>query len=323
MTTDSGLPESGTVEPLAPIYPFNKPGNPIVLYDGLIGGLAATDVTGVIELSFTPRSSLEWRVGPGTPPMFANRSALTLVLRHHVGDVEVPAQVRGIEGGWSNGVTLGRSDAPLHRIVAHWFNLPNWHGPQPLAAVTGDGGQQRWAGRWITETDGWQITVDVRPDHSVIWTGLDKSDVCVMTHVMELCRSDGTEFTADEAEPVLAALHVGVSFALGRWAAPMLPVGQDADGNVLWEDWRPLHCDPAQFTSQGWWYQRDHQSLADLLRLVIPVFGDPDKRAILRFQMMFAIISASDHGFIEQRVMSAAAGLARVSNDHGLVSPAL
>ena len=89
----------------------------------------------------------------------------------------------------------------------------------------------------------------VRPDHQRVWSDLHKADVYVMTHVMELRRADGASFTPDEVEPLLAALHIGVSFALSQWAAPMLPVGEDADGRIVWEDWRPLHCDPAQVTS--------------------------------------------------------------------------
>ena len=195
----------------------------------------------------------------------------------------MPAWVRGTDGGWSNGTTIGRADAPVQRIIAHWFNLPNWHGPEPLTSATDDGGRCWWSGRWVTEIGGWRITVDVRPDHQRVWTDLDKVDVYMMTHVMELRRIDGARFTPDDAEPLLEALHIGVSFALGRWAAPMLPVGEDADGTIVWEDWRPLHCDPAQVTSAGWWYQRDHQALGDLLSRVIPAFADPTRRAVLRF----------------------------------------
>ena len=71
---------------------------------------------------------------------------------------------------------------------------------------------------------------------------------------------------------MLTALHVGVSFALGRWAAPMLPVGEGANGEIVWESWRVPHCDPARQTSPGWWYQREHGSLADFLDRVINVF---------------------------------------------------
>src|SRR4029450_6677737 len=90
-----------------------------------------------------------------------------------------------------------------------------------------------------------------------------------MTHVMELCRADGPAFTAAEAEPVLTALHVGVSFALGQWAALMLPVGEDNSGKVVWEDWHPGHCDPARKTSPGWWHEQQHSCLTDFLGRVI------------------------------------------------------
>jgi hypothetical protein len=66
-----------------------------------------------------------------------------------------------------------------------------------------------------------------------------------MAHVMELRRADGAAFIAEEAGPVLEASHVGVSFTRGRWAAPMLAVGQDHSRNAAWEDWRVFHCDPA------------------------------------------------------------------------------
>jgi len=131
-----------------------------------------------------------------------------------------------------------------------------------------------------------------------------------MTHVMELCRTDGAAFTAAEAEPVLTALHVGVSFALGRWAAPMLPVGVDSTGKVVWEDWHPGHCDPARRTSPGWWHdQQQEASLTDFLGRVITAFADPDRLPALRLQLMFGIAAMNDRGFVEQWVMMSAAGL--------------
>jgi hypothetical protein len=133
-----------------------------------------------------------------------------------------------------------------------------------------------------------------------------------MTHVMELRRADGATFTATEAEPVLTALHVGVSFALGRWAAPVLPVGEGANGEVVWQSWRVPHCDPARETSPGWWYQRQHTSLADFLDRLIKAFADPDRLPTLRLQMILGIAATNDRGFVEQRVMMGAAGLEHV-----------
>jgi hypothetical protein len=162
------------------------------------------------------------------------------------------------------------------------------------------------------EVGGWKLTLDVRPDHARVWRNLHEAHVYVMTHVMELRRADGASFTAAEAEPLLTALHVGVSFALGRWAAPMLPVGEDSAGKVVWEDWHPGHCDPARKTSPGWWYEQQHTSLTDFLGRVIAAFADPDRLPALRLQLMLGIAAMNDRGFVEQRVMMGAAGLEHI-----------
>ncbi len=308
--------------PLVPVYPFNEPNQPVLLYEGPIGGLAADDMPGTVELSWTPRPSLDWSVRPVTSPGFVNRREATLLLRRPGGDRQVPAWVRGIDvdsstgdlsgAGWSNGAGFGRAEAALDRIITHWFNLPNWHGPIPLADTTADGSRWQWSGRRVIKSAGWKVTIDVRPDHARVWRDLHKAHTYVMTHVMELRRADGGDFTAAEAEPVLTALHLAISFALGRWTAPMLPVGQDSAGTVLWENWAVSHCDPAQSPSAGWWYEQDRESLADLLNRVIGVSSDADAMSRLRLQMMMAMMAMSYDGFVEQRIMSGAAGLEHV-----------
>lgn len=254
--------------------------------------------------------------------MFTNRREATLLLRGPGGDGELPAWVRGIDldsstavlsgGGWSNGAAFGRAEAALDRIMAHWFNVPDWHGPMLLADATADGDRRQGSGRWVIEAGGWNVTIDVRPDHARIWRDLHKRHTYVMTHVMQLRRADHASFIAAEAEPVLTALHLGISFALGRWAAPMLPVGRDSTGKVLWENWAVSHCDPAQSPSSGWWYDQEFQSLAELLKRVIGVSADTDAMSRLRLQMMLAIMAMSYDGFVEQRIMSATAGLEHV-----------
>src|SRR6266511_453589 len=41
---------SDAASPLTPVYPFNEPGQPIVLYEGPVGGPATNDAPGVVEL---------------------------------------------------------------------------------------------------------------------------------------------------------------------------------------------------------------------------------------------------------------------------------
>jgi len=301
---------SEAVRPLLPVYPFNDPGQPIVLHDGSVGGLAPDDTPGIVELSCTPDPRVIWKIEdrlgeavPGDP--------VRLVLRRPDGDAPVTGVWQSSHDGWSNGAVVGQADVPLRRVVAHWFNLPNLGGPVALAWTT-EAGEHWWLGRWDLEVGGWRLTLDVRPDHARVWRNLHEAHVYVMTHVMELRRTDGATFTAAEAEPVLTALHVGVSFALGRWAAPMLPVGQDNTGKVVWEDWHPGHCDPARMTSPGWWHDKQHASLSDFLGRVITAFADPDRLPALRLQLMLGIAAVNDRGFVEQRVMMGAAGLEHI-----------
>jgi hypothetical protein len=307
MSTQS--PASEAVSPLPPVYPFNEPGQPIVLHDGPVGGLASHDAPGVVELLCVPDPRVVWRIEdrsvvgvPGDP--------VTLVLRRPDGDAPVAGVWRSRHDGWSNGAVIGQADAPLKRIVTHWFNLPNFHGP--IALTRSSEVDDWWLGRWEIEVGGWKLTLDVRPDHARVWRDLHQAHIYVMTHVMEFRRSDGAAFTAAEAEPLLTALHVGVSFALGRWAAPMLSVGEDNTGKVVWEDWHPGHCDPARKTSPGWWHEQQHTSLTDFLGHVITAFADPDRLPALRLQLMLGIAAMNDRGFVEQRVMMGAAGLEHI-----------
>ncbi|MEU3077345.1 hypothetical protein [Streptomyces laurentii] len=82
---------------------------------------------------------------------------------------------------------------------------------------------------------------------------MHQTDVYAMTHVMEIRRLNGTAFTDAEVTRVLSAMHVGLSFALGRWVAPALPVGQNDHEQMVWGQCGPMLCDPARRISSGWW----------------------------------------------------------------------
>jgi len=93
--------------------------------------------------------NLAWRIKDGSDTGIPG-DEVTLLLRRPDGDVQLPGWRRESDEGWSNGAEIGKADAPLKRIVAHWFNLPDFHAR---------------LGLWEAETDGWNVTLDVRPDH--------------------------------------------------------------------------------------------------------------------------------------------------------------
>ena len=93
--------------PLCPVYPFNDPGQSIVLHDGLIGGLATNDVPGVVELSCIPELNLAWGIKHGSDTWIPT-GEVTLLLRGPDGDVRLPGARRDSGEGWSNGAEIAR-----------------------------------------------------------------------------------------------------------------------------------------------------------------------------------------------------------------------
>ncbi len=303
-TSSTGLPAE---TPLEPVYPFNAPGQPITLYDGPVVGPDGTPVSGIVQQDCSPKLGISWRMQPEVHDLASlDRTTLSLL---DLG-FDLPVVARDTVSGWSNGTSYGDPTAALNRVVAHWFNLPRWRGSAHLAARAADETPRLVpAGRSVYEADGWQITLDTRPDHEAVFSDVRQADVYVMTHAMEIRRQNGTSFTAAEVNPVLVALHIGLSFALGRWVAPALPVGQNDQEQTVWGQWGPMLCDPARRTGSGWWFPEDQASLADLLACLLPVFRDSNMGQALRLQMQYAIAATVDRGFVEQRIMSGAAGL--------------
>ncbi|CAM5656272.1 MULTISPECIES: hypothetical protein [Streptomyces] len=303
-------PELTAETPLAGVYPFNAPGESVTLYDGPVAGPAGTEVPGVVQYDCSPKLGISWRLHTEDYDVTSmDRTALSLL---DLG-FELPVLARDAVSGWCNGAFYGDPAAALDRVVAHWFNLPRWRGSAHLAARA-DNGTPRLvpAGRSVYEADGWKITLDIRPDHEAVFSDVRQADIYVMTHVMEIRRCNGATFTADEVTPVLSALRVGLSFALGRLVAPALPVGRNRQQETVWGQWGPMLCDPARRVSSGWWYPEDQTSLADLLACLLPAFRDPDRGQALSLQMQYAITAIADRGFVEQRIMSGAAGLEHV-----------
>jgi hypothetical protein len=115
-------PASDAVSPLSHVYAFNEPGQPIVLHDGSVGGLAPHDVPGVVELSCVPAPSVVWRIEdrsvggvPGDPVM--------LVLRRPDGDARVTGVCGSRHDGWPNGAVIGKADGSSR---GSWCSKAAW-----------------------------------------------------------------------------------------------------------------------------------------------------------------------------------------------------
>jgi hypothetical protein len=293
------------IEPqLQPIYPFDTPNNSIVLYDGPVGGLTEDELPGVVELVLGDKPCLRWRVEHDPHEIRPSTGTVELMLRR--GEREWPVTAYGdlVGGGWINHAELVTPDTQLNRVTVHWINLPSFLGNRRIETESA-GESHCWNGRWFMELGGWRLTLDRRHDYDTALAGARFSTLFMLTHVMDIQRVDGEDFSVDSARQLLECLRVSCSFALGRWVAPALPVGYDNTDHVVWEEWTAPICDPAQQTNgSAWLYRTRSDDLAHLIERALPAFLDPSRPGITRFQMILAV-QCVEEGFVEQRILAA------------------
>lgn len=297
--------------PLVPAYVFNAPGQPILLYSGPLKLSAEGNTAGAVHLRCAPGLDVIWQVDEEesrqSDDIAFDENQVDLHFEFAHGEQVISGRRRGLADGRLDHATIGSDGAPLKRVLVHWMNLPAMCGPIMLRQSVGDG-WTNWTGRWRVVVGDWLLTWDQRRDHGDVWDAIGEERSIVMTHVAEIRRVDDGEFTAAEFQPLLKTLHFGLSFSLGRWVAPALPVGFDAHGRRVWAEWAPWLCDPGRNGSLAWWFYPRVDDLKELLNRAYAAFVDPDRAETVRMLMAMAVQS-NQAGFVEQRVMSAFSGL--------------
>lgn len=221
------------------------------------------------------------------------------------GEITVPVQATSTEGrGWSAGAELG-AGTPLDHVVVHWVNLPT------VPPVTGSSSPHvPRNGQWQVEVDGWELTLEGRHDLVDIRHQAGEDDEqFVVTHIGRLRRADRSTFDAAKAAEVLHGWQVALSFALGRWVAPAVPVGFDPNGSRAWEKWAPWRCDPLDGFAAAWWDTRNGDDLAAFATAFLDAYLDPAHRDEVRLVAMHTIAANHSRTTIEARAMLAQAGL--------------
>ncbi|MEV6847231.1 hypothetical protein [Actinoplanes sp. NPDC051411] len=291
-------------KPLEGVYAFSSPSASITLHQGLLGGIPKADRhAGVVELNFARGPYLIWRIEGDRDDLYGPVEPFTLSFQRNGQAWRSEAIRSEIDWGILNHAEYSTSQ-PLGRVIAHWVNLPEIHGNEVLTATSPGGSRSWWTGRFSFSAAGWDITIDRRQDFSDIIAAAKREHVYAITHVMELRRSDGKPFSADAAVVVLENIRVATSFALGRWAAPMLPVGFSEAGTVHWESWSSPIVEPLQKTGYPVLYQYSYKDVSKFLTTALEALEIDGTNGPLRFQMISAVLS-NQGGFTEQRISTA------------------
>jgi hypothetical protein len=309
--------------PVAAYLALTAPGEPLVIFTGGIQRCTAehtASAPGRITQTWKRRphldwsvdldgvaSDADWRAWQYEPEDGEARLALdfTDTLRAEI-DVRL---IRDGEG-WIPGGSVGDEATPLDHVVAHWVNLPMLFPAAGLHAHREEG-VHAWSGRFRAQVGGWTVTIDARPDHGAVYREAAEAESFVITHTMDLRRSDGATFTGTEASDVLSGLQYALSFAVGHWTCPAVPVGFARDGSVRWSEWFPLHAGRPR-GGAGWWVNTRSEDLTALLTAYFAHWLDTSKRQLLHFATTSAIL-AVETGFVEQRLQTAYAALEMLS----------
>ena len=289
-----------TDDPIQPVYPFQAVGAPIDLYRGNISVDGAESRSGRVFVDMAGDLEVRWLL-TGSAPDFEPGTAVELgIMRPDIGWTTVPAQNYSSSGsGVIGDATLGAADASCERVIVHFANLPSIF---PFGS-----------GRMVLSGAGWNLDLEGRADHPEILRELKQSLFFAVTHAASLRRADGASFKASEAAEAIEAFQLALSFALGRWIAPVAPVGFDGSGKRVWEQWASWRCSPAS-GYLPWWSTGDGGDLQDFVRLFGETWSSSEyDREVIRHVARHLIAAHHRGTTIEAKIMLVHAALEYLS----------
>lgn len=288
-----------------PVYPFDEPGHEIVVHEGDIEIVGVGVGVGTVSATTNGSLDIEWKA---ELPTGIELGDVTLRLqRPDLGFVELYAAVNHSGGRGPIGSASLESGQQLTRVVMHWVNLP-WI--LPAKDLHGEWGS--WAGLWEAQGAGWCMTLSSRPDIGRVLPLMKRSRNFGVTYTGELRRVDGSSFDVNSAADALYGWQVSLSFALGRWVAPALPVGFDSADRRAWEQWAPWRCDETS-GYLSWWDDHNGDDLKDFVALFLDAWCDSARRDLVWHVCHHLIAANHSSTTLEARIMLVQATLEYLS----------
>ena len=243
--------------------------NSITLAETLIeldvcGGLIEVPANVLLRLSPSPRLVIECSdsLNMGTMQLDASPSPVTATLFNT--KIECHVVRRTVSIGEASRVSLTlvpkREPVTVHRseerslsVEFSVINLPEFFGGQDKAVQVGN--EWRVLGTVLLRVEAWEIEVSAVANLHEIAATLKMEGGYAITHVGTVKRSDGGDFAAQDARPLLSALQLFLSFARGAFCGLTLVVGKDAKGEPAWEQWG-THRVTEWFNPPASWFDR-------------------------------------------------------------------
>ncbi|SLN74180.1 hypothetical protein OCH7691_03706 [Oceanibacterium hippocampi] len=170
-------------------------------------------------------------------------------------------------------------------------------------------------GRTILKYEQWQVELQTLPHAKDLTKQLDAEGGYAITHVGRLTRQDGRSFRISHGDRVLADLHYFLSFARGLSTTPVLPVGFDAAGSRIFEEWG-MRLVTAWEPRRSWFDTMHGQCLADLYPGFMDLLRDADLGDSVRTALYWYLRSnrAGEGAGVDSGVILSQAALERLAS---------
>ncbi|MBW3662697.1 MAG: hypothetical protein KY469_06330 [Actinobacteria bacterium] len=278
--------ESETVEPWTGEVAFSWAPSPRVVAQGARHA-NVEDLNALLEARepgwvSNPTVELREAIPPVPPPPMAGERAPS------DGAARTTASVNQRLGAQQLGAGRG-----VERVT---FLVPNgWWCPQGTLVCDPADRRTRWPSRLVVPIESWELTLDSRREASqhAYWKERKGQGGYDFTQIGQLRRVDGTSFDSAQALVFLEAIGLGLSFAVGRSTATLLPVGWIGD-TPTWTSWHEAPVD--RLWSAGTWLDERlaNEQLSELLPLVVGQWKDPLRRDVLRYAISYYLTANVD-----------------------------
>jgi hypothetical protein len=292
---------------LQPDYPVPVVNEPVPLYMALMleQGSNRVCADGSVLLQWFPSPRISFTLNDADPRMYFNESDRRIL---HLGDgrffpdVHINLLRASGAGPFS---TAGEIQGPLPQSSGPAFgylrflipNFPDVFGT-PIQYPSGSS----CAGRFQLRACNWLVTID-QIDHSQEAFREACSQVgFFITHVGQLEKEDHSPFTEEEALNCLQGLGWFLSFAAGRWTAPVLACGNGPDGSLVKELWNVPRLAPWR-NVMSWMDDRYADHLTELWPGFMRRWADPDWNEVLELAIHWYVEANAQAGSVDGSII--------------------
>ena len=155
--------------------------------------------------------------------------------------------------------------------------------------------------------------IEIREPRKSLETEVFRSELYLVTHSCLVRKNDKRTFTSKAAQDLLKVVHDVMTFAAGRWVAPIYVKGLGRDQNVIWKEWgtRPLHPNLSRLVT---WFDAHHgESLIATLSGALSLYTDSTRAEKFHTALYWYVRSSAAPAGVDGGIILLQAALERLA----------